>query len=379
MILKEHHPPPPARRSRHPVILCVDDEPAVLAALRRILREEPYEVVTTDQPQEALELLSRRPVSLLISDQRMPAMSGMELLAASGKKSPATARMMLTAYPDSQLFKQCGEIGVQRLFTKPWSDEELRRTVSELLENREAEHAGWELASIPQSWLVEPAGDLYDIQEFVLRVRCEGATGRSLLDRMTPAFHRRRSRQKGLALILENLMMLEDSVSNFVRQLVCALLTSGLHASIVDRSGFVASFLGPVAGAVPLEAYGPAPRGTRLERIVLAEPVEDVALLLRSLIETAGHTCETVPSVEEAAKRLRADDYDRAVVDVGLYDREKRSACDVIPATPIASPCWILYNQFETVDHLARAGWNVRGSIMKPYRLRELFEALGAP
>src|SRR5438128_5224187 len=85
---------------RH-VVLCVDDEPAILAALRRSLRNEPYELLTTDRPARALKWLESREISLVISDQRMPGMLGTELLEEVSQLSPSTARIILTAYPGS--------------------------------------------------------------------------------------------------------------------------------------------------------------------------------------------------------------------------------------------------------------------------------------
>src|SRR5262245_60525095 len=81
-------------------VICVDDSPAVLSALPRSLRVEPYQVLTTDRPREALSWVRDRQVSLVISDQRMPDMEGIDLLEEVAKDSPSTARMILTAYPE---------------------------------------------------------------------------------------------------------------------------------------------------------------------------------------------------------------------------------------------------------------------------------------
>ena len=66
---------PAALREKH-VVLCVDDDPSILDSLRRCLREEPYEVVTAETPERALEIVERGGVSLLLTDQRMPGMCG---------------------------------------------------------------------------------------------------------------------------------------------------------------------------------------------------------------------------------------------------------------------------------------------------------------
>src|SRR5688500_11153949 len=64
------------RRLKDQVVLCVDDDPAVLASLRRLLRREPYVVETVDSPQQALDRVEQGDVSLVLLDQRMPGMCG---------------------------------------------------------------------------------------------------------------------------------------------------------------------------------------------------------------------------------------------------------------------------------------------------------------
>ena len=68
---------PHVRRARRqmPLVVCVDDEPRVLASLRRLLSEEPYEMIVTHEPRKVLKLIGSRTVSLVIADQRMPEIS----------------------------------------------------------------------------------------------------------------------------------------------------------------------------------------------------------------------------------------------------------------------------------------------------------------
>src|SRR5436190_6768046 len=92
-------------KSEWPVVVVVDDEPASLAAVQRSLREEPYEVLTTREPEQALKWVDTRAVSAVITDQRMPSMAGTELLERVSRKSPATVRIILTAYAGPTLRK----------------------------------------------------------------------------------------------------------------------------------------------------------------------------------------------------------------------------------------------------------------------------------
>ena len=80
------------------VVLCVDDEAEVLAALRRCLRNEPYEVITVLGAREGLARLGQGRVDLVITDQKMPGMSGTDFLYEVRRRSPRTARAILTGY-----------------------------------------------------------------------------------------------------------------------------------------------------------------------------------------------------------------------------------------------------------------------------------------
>ena len=123
---------------RH-VVVCVDDEPAILSALRRSLRSEPYELLTTENPESALEWLNSRDVSLVITDQRMPGMIGTELLEEVLKRSPSTARILLTAYPGSTAATPGVGDGTECMISKPWDSVMLRKTIRQLLGDREAD------------------------------------------------------------------------------------------------------------------------------------------------------------------------------------------------------------------------------------------------
>ena len=75
-------------------ILCVDDEPNIVAALRRLFRSSGYQVLTATSGAEALALLAQEPVNLIISDMRMPGMDGAQLLEKVRNGWPQTTRAM---------------------------------------------------------------------------------------------------------------------------------------------------------------------------------------------------------------------------------------------------------------------------------------------
>ncbi|HZE96123.1 MAG TPA: response regulator [Planctomycetota bacterium] len=121
------------------VIVLIDDEPEVLSALRRSLRNEPYEVLSTSRPGEALRWVESLDVGAVVSDERMPEMKGTDLLARVSERSPATARILLTSYAvETARRPRLGE-SIECMIAKPWDETMLRATIRELLWNREPE------------------------------------------------------------------------------------------------------------------------------------------------------------------------------------------------------------------------------------------------
>jgi DNA-binding NtrC family response regulator len=126
-------------------IMIVDDEPANLRLLERLFRQD-YKVITGESGEEALGLLAQHDVALLITDQRMPNMSGLELLKQTAELRPHMVRMILTGYTDVGTLVEAINSGlVYRYLTKPWSNEELRLTVTRALEHYESIKARHEL------------------------------------------------------------------------------------------------------------------------------------------------------------------------------------------------------------------------------------------
>ncbi|MBI2899708.1 MAG: response regulator [Planctomycetes bacterium] len=118
---------------RRPIVLCVDDEPPILSALRRALRREPYELLTTERPREALAWIEAVEIDLVISDQRMPEMLGTELIAEVRRRSPHTCVAILTGYPGSNLGAPGIGPGIAPLIHKPWEDDGLKETIRRFL------------------------------------------------------------------------------------------------------------------------------------------------------------------------------------------------------------------------------------------------------
>ncbi|MBV8859798.1 MAG: HDOD domain-containing protein [Acidobacteria bacterium] len=127
-------------------IMIVDDEPANLRLLERLFRRD-YTVISASSGEEALRLLEQHDVALLITDQRMPGMTGIELLKHTAPLRPHMVRIILTGYTDVTSLVEainCGQ--VYKYVTKPWDNEVLRLTVSRALEHYETSKSRHELA-----------------------------------------------------------------------------------------------------------------------------------------------------------------------------------------------------------------------------------------
>lgn len=109
------------------VVMLVDDEPNILQSLQRLLRREPFRVVTATSGEEALKLLAGlEDVALILSDQRMPNMNGAEFLERSREIVPDAIRMLLTGYSElGDAVNAINRGGISRYISKPWEDGDL--------------------------------------------------------------------------------------------------------------------------------------------------------------------------------------------------------------------------------------------------------------
>jgi two-component system response regulator HupR/HoxA len=118
-------------------LLIVDDEKDILRTLT-LTFEEDYEVFAAPSGAEALEILAKEEIALIIADQRMPEMTGVEFLERTIEKHPHIIRMLLTGYTDTAALIQAINAGrVYRYITKPWDRAELKLTVKRALESYE--------------------------------------------------------------------------------------------------------------------------------------------------------------------------------------------------------------------------------------------------
>lgn len=121
-------------------LLAVDDEPNILAALRRLFRGTGWHVLTAGNVDEALALLATEPVNAVLSDMRMPGMDGVQLLERVSQGWPRTARLLLTGQADVDSTIAAINLGrVHRYIAKPWNDNELLLTLRQVAGNQQLE------------------------------------------------------------------------------------------------------------------------------------------------------------------------------------------------------------------------------------------------
>jgi DNA-binding NtrC family response regulator len=126
-------------RPKMPTVLFVDDELPLLTAMARVLRSEPFTVLTATSADEALALVASRPIDVVVSDERMPGVSGATLLAQIHDRNPDIVCIMLTGGASLAVASRIIEDGhLYRFLSKPVDNEELRRVLKQALRMHES-------------------------------------------------------------------------------------------------------------------------------------------------------------------------------------------------------------------------------------------------
>lgn len=115
-------------------ILYVDDEESNLRIFKNTFRRH-YNILTAKSGPEGLELLQNNKVDLILTDQRMPGMSGVEFLKTTIDKYPDLNRILITAYTDYDILREAvNELNIFQYIEKPWNEEEIKTTIDSALE-----------------------------------------------------------------------------------------------------------------------------------------------------------------------------------------------------------------------------------------------------
>jgi adenylate cyclase len=131
------------------VVLVVDDEAGILSALKRLFRPVGYKVLTAESGAAALEILAAEHVDLIISDMRMPGMTGAQFLAQARVSYPDIVRILLTGYSEvSSTVAAINEGGIYHYLPKPWDEHDLLLTVRRALEQQQLKNEAARLTQI---------------------------------------------------------------------------------------------------------------------------------------------------------------------------------------------------------------------------------------
>ncbi len=119
-------------------LLLVDDDSNVISALMRVLRAEGYQIMTAGSGPEGLEMLARNPIDIIVADQRMPGMTGVEFLRQAKASYPLTIRIVLSRHTElHSVTEAINEGAIYRFVTKPWDDDHLRGLIQDAFLHKE--------------------------------------------------------------------------------------------------------------------------------------------------------------------------------------------------------------------------------------------------
>ena len=292
----------PVMRQQRQVVICIDDDPPVLSAIRRLLRHEPYEVLTTLDPAEVIQLVSSREVNLIVADQRMPLMLGTDLLKTVRQVSPGTVCVILTGHADlSDIAGAMNEGAVDRLIRKPWDDHDFRKLIRDLLERRGAS-ALFEEGDVPQG----APSRAVPVQRVMKKLECAGRRTSEILQQVSETLDGPEGPPPRVVFTFDNLMAVSGSLTVLLSEVVRMIVQRGARAALVDGSGAAGTFLELVGGRLPVVVFRSEQEMGPAKRVLIVEDQSDHLDYLRVLIESAGHACEAVSSVGEAIRRLSA-------------------------------------------------------------------------
>ena len=128
----------PPQNAASGTLLMVDDDENILAALKRLLRRDGYRLLTATSGKQGLEILQHDIVDVVISDQRMPKMTGVEFLRQAKTICPETVRIVLSGYTElGSVTDAINEGAIYKFLTKPWDDGLLRASIHEAFQRKE--------------------------------------------------------------------------------------------------------------------------------------------------------------------------------------------------------------------------------------------------
>lgn len=217
-----------ALKSEHSrgTFLVVDDEPDILDAIARLFRKE-YDVLTAQSVPEAWELIEKHDVQVVMTDQRMPCMSGIDFLVELRRSHPQIVRVLFTGYSNiSDVINAINEGHVYRYISKPWKPVELRLFVAQAFEHYQAQRERDELLQ-----RLQQANEQLEEQNTLLSTVNDELT---MLDRVKSVFMEVVSHELNtpIAIIFGYTFLLRKELSDEISSVAAKALT-GIDTSAV--------------------------------------------------------------------------------------------------------------------------------------------------
>lgn len=148
-------------------LLLVDDEENILRSLERLLRQDGYEILMAKGGSAGLDMLRNHQVGVIISDQRMPSMTGVEFLSQVKELYPRTVRIVLSGYTELKAVTDAINKGaIYKFLTKPWEDDLLRENIREAFRHHDLAHENERLAT-----------ELQQAKDELARLKQQGGAG----------------------------------------------------------------------------------------------------------------------------------------------------------------------------------------------------------
>jgi DNA-binding NtrC family response regulator len=342
-----------------PVVLCLDDDPAILGSFRRLLRNEPYDLVTTANPGEALTCLQNSNVDVVISDERMPWMSGTAFLKIVERHSPGTARLIVSGHPQvADMVKRQGNL-VHHFIAKPWDDADLCTLLRGLVKRS------------PEA----PKAKADFMVERPVLVECTGRAGKEVSPKLQALLRRARLEGRDVVAVFEGLDRMEEDPYVLLGELVMSVDSAGVRVHVLDGSGTASEFFRSAeVFKTRLRVYSPAEPGT-LRSLLLLDPVAPRRTFLKLLYSALGHSCRAVATPDEARSALDGEPADMMLMELSeagdpeiafVRDLARTSrAMDVVP---------LLAKERVWSPTLARK-WRLIRPLVRPYRFLDLHDA----
>jgi len=350
-----------ADSGRRPVVVCIDDDPAVLGSLRRLLREERYTVIATSDPEVALGRIQHPPVDVFIADQRLPGLSGTDLLRVVEQQSPATRRVIISAYPESAVRPGENRTLVQHFIPKPWNDDLLKAILRRLT------------GVASRTRILRRGGGTGFMREIPVLVECGGRPLHDIVPRMIRLFRKARTRNRGVVAVLEGLSTMQGDPGALLADLELGSTLSGVSLALVDGSGMAERYCRLRGGlASGVSVHGPEGSG-RPRSFLLVDPENSRRVFVKLLLNGLGHVCRTAKNADEARAAASGQAFDWILADLGdpeelmEWIQELAASARPTPVIPLLPP-------ERHLDPAVLERWGLSRPLTRPYAFRELLE-----